>query len=139
MAKGISWREENEDWRKALLICDCKSLVNAVGNSHILDEGIRLVHEVVARLNAERCPELLVVAGHCGLMGKELAGEEATSGSAEHQSLVALDPPFRRALIKHTCALTFGTTPLHAASYTRSPLQQEDVLRSKSETTDLRT
>ncbi len=28
--------------------------------------------------------------------------------------------------------------PLHAATYTRSPLQQEDTLLSKSETTDLR-
>ncbi len=32
MEKAISWLEGNEDWRKALLLCDCKSLVDAVGN-----------------------------------------------------------------------------------------------------------
>ncbi len=84
MEKAISWLEENEDWRKALLICDCKSLVDAVGNSHAPDEGIRLVQAAVARLNAERCLEVLWVPGHCGLMGDELAYEEAKSGSAEH-------------------------------------------------------
>ncbi len=44
MEKAISWLEENEDWLKALLICDCKSLVDAVSNSHAADEGIRLLH-----------------------------------------------------------------------------------------------
>ncbi len=68
----------------------------------------------------------------------ELADEEAKSGSAEHQPLVALDPATRRALIKRTCTSTFNTTPLHAATYTRNPLQQEDTLLSKSETTDPR-
>ncbi len=43
MEKAISWLEANGDWRKALLICDCKSLVDGVGNSHAPDEGIRLV------------------------------------------------------------------------------------------------
>ncbi len=52
MEKAISWLEENEDWRKALLICNCKSLVDAVGNSYAPDEGIRLVQAAVARLNA---------------------------------------------------------------------------------------
>ncbi len=51
MEKAISWLEGNEDWRKALLICDCKTLVDAVGNSLAPDEGIRLVQAAVARLN----------------------------------------------------------------------------------------
>ncbi len=29
---AIAWLEENEDWQKVLIICDCKSLVDAVGN-----------------------------------------------------------------------------------------------------------
>ncbi len=41
MEKAISWLEENEDGRKAMSICDCKSLVDAVGNSVSPDEGIR--------------------------------------------------------------------------------------------------
>ncbi len=82
--KAISWVDETEDWRKALLICDCKSLVDAVGDSHTPDEDIRLVQTAVARLNAERCFEVLWVPGHCGLMDNELADEEAKRGSAEH-------------------------------------------------------
>ncbi len=54
MEKAISWLKENEDWRKAQLICDCKSLVDAVGNSQAPDEGIKLVQAAAARLNAER-------------------------------------------------------------------------------------
>ncbi len=39
------WLDENKDWRKALLICDCKSLLDAVGNSHAPDEGVRLARQ----------------------------------------------------------------------------------------------
>ncbi len=63
LEKAISWLEHNEDRKKALLICDCKSLVAAVGNSHAPDEGIRLVQAAVARLNAESCHEVLWVPG----------------------------------------------------------------------------
>ncbi len=54
MHAAIACLEENEAWHKALLICDCKSLVDAVGNLLAPDEGIRLVQAAVARLNAER-------------------------------------------------------------------------------------
>ncbi len=118
--------------------CDCKSLVDAVGNSHAPNEGRRLVQATVARLKAERFLEILWAPGHCGLIGNELADEEANYASEEHQPLVALDPATHRALIRRTCTSNCNTTPLHAATYTRSPLQQEDVLLSKSETTDLR-
>ncbi len=95
MEKAISWLEANEDWRKALLICDCKSFVETVVNSHAPDEDIRLVQVAVAPLNAERCLEVLWVPGHRGLKGNELVDEDAKSGSAEHQPLVALDPATR--------------------------------------------
>ncbi len=75
MQAAIAWLEENEDWHKAQLICDCKSLVDAVGNQLAPDEVIRLVQAAVARLNAERCLEVLWVPGHCGLQGNELADE----------------------------------------------------------------
>ncbi len=113
MEKAISWLEENEDWRKALLICDYKLLVDAVDNWHASDEGIRLVQATVARLNAERCLDVLWLPGHYGLMGNELADEEAKTGLAEHQPSVALDPAIRRALIRRACASTFKTTPPH--------------------------
>ncbi len=64
MQAAITWLEENENGHKALLICDCKSLVDAVGNLLAPVEGIRLVQAAVARLNAERCLEVLWVPGH---------------------------------------------------------------------------
>ncbi len=67
MQAAIAWLEEHEDWLKALLICDCKSLVDAADNSLAPAEGIGLVQAAVARLNAERCLEVLWVPGHCGL------------------------------------------------------------------------
>ncbi len=39
MQAAIMWLEEHEGWRKALLICDCKSLVDAQSNPLALDEG----------------------------------------------------------------------------------------------------
>ncbi len=58
MEKAVSWLEENEDWRMALLVCNCEPLVDAVGNSHAPDECIILVQATVAGLNAERCLEV---------------------------------------------------------------------------------
>ncbi len=66
MAKAISWLQENADWRKALYICDCKSLIDAVGNSHAPGEGKRLVQAAVAQLIAERCLE---VQGYLAILG----------------------------------------------------------------------
>ncbi len=82
MQAAIAWLEENEDWHKALLICDCKSLVDAVGHLLAPEDGIRLVRAAVARPNAGRCLQVLSVPGPCGLQGNELAYEEANLGSA---------------------------------------------------------
>ncbi len=109
MQAVLAWLEEYEDLHKALLISDCKSLVDAVGNPVAPDEGIRRVQAAVARLNAERCLEVMWGPGYCGLQGNELVDEEATLGSAEHQLLVALDPATHRALIRRTSASTFQT------------------------------
>ncbi len=75
MAKAISWVREDESWRKVLLLCDCKSLIDIVGNSHAPDEGIRPMQAAVARLNAERGLDVLRVPCHWYLMGNELADE----------------------------------------------------------------
>ena len=135
---AISWLEEHENWRKALLICDCKSLVDAVGNSLAPDEFIRLVQAAVARLNVERCLEVLWVPGHCGLPGNELADEEAKLGSAEDQPPVQLDNATRRAIIRRACSSTFVSTPLHTATYPIVPAHREDTQLSKRDMTHLR-
>ncbi len=123
MQAAIVSLEDYEDWHKALLICDCKSLVDVGGNLLAPNEGIKLVQAAAARGNGERGLKVLWVPGHCGLKGNELAEEGTKAGSAQHQQLVALDPTTHRALITRNCASTFKTTPLHATTYTRSRLQ----------------
>ncbi len=58
MQAAIAWLEEHGDWRKALLICDCKTLFDDVGNPLAADECIRLVQAAVVRLNAALCLEV---------------------------------------------------------------------------------
>ncbi len=41
MQAAIAWLKEHDDWRKVLLICDYKSLVDAVRNPLAPDEGTR--------------------------------------------------------------------------------------------------
>ncbi len=114
-----------KEWNALVSLSTATAAIDAIGILPAPDEGIMLVQTAVAQLNAERCLEVLWVPDHCGLMGNELADEEAKSGSAEHQPLVALDPATHRALIRRTCASNLNTTPLHTATYTRRPLQQE--------------
>ncbi len=40
MRAVIAWLEEYEDWREALIIWDCTTLGDAVGNQLAPDEGI---------------------------------------------------------------------------------------------------
>ncbi len=123
--KVILWLEESEDWRKALLICDCKSLVDTTGNSHAPDGCIRLLQAAVARLNAERCLEVLWVPGHCGLICNENADDEAKLGSAEHHPSVALGSATRRIAIRRAGSSTADSISLHATICIRIPLLQD--------------
>ncbi len=95
MGKSIPWLKENEDKLHIPLICDHKSLVDAVGNSHEPEEGMRLVQTAIARLNTENYIEVLRVPGHCGPMGNELAEKEAKLGLKEYQPSIALYPDTR--------------------------------------------
>ncbi len=125
-------------WHKTLLICDCKSLVDALGNLLAPDEGLRLVQAAFARLNAERCLEVLWFPGHCGLQGRELADEEAKLGSAEHQPPVRLDCATHRAAIRRACSTPFISTPLHTATDPSNLVLREDLKMSKPDMTHLR-
>ncbi len=71
MQAAIPWLNEHGYWRKAPFMCDCKSLVDAVGNSLALEEGIRQVKAAATRFNAKKFLEVLWIPGHCGLQGNE--------------------------------------------------------------------
>ncbi len=69
----------------------------------------------VARLNAERCLEVLWFPSYCGLMVNELAVEEARFDLAEHKLSVALDPITHRALTRRVCTSMVSSTLLTPA------------------------
>ncbi len=75
MQAAISWLEEREVWRKAMLIRDYKSLVHAVGNLLVPGEGIGLMKAAIALLNAEKCLDVLWFPGYRDLQSNELADE----------------------------------------------------------------
>ncbi len=75
MQAAISWLEERQVWRKAMLIRDYKSLVHAVGNLLVPGEVIRMKQAAIARLNAERCLEVLWFPGHRDPQSNELTDE----------------------------------------------------------------
>ncbi len=137
MQAAIAWLEGHADCRKVLLICDCKSLVDAVCNPLSPEEGIMLMRAVVARLNAERCLVILWVPGHCGLRGNELADEEVKPDSAKHHPPVPLDCATRRAIILHACLTPFISTPLHTTTCPINLNHRDDIQMSKPNMTYL--
>ncbi len=131
MQAAIAWLEEHGDWRKALLICDCKSLVDAVGNPLAPDQGIRLV-QVAQHLEATMAWDPQYFEGN------ELADEEAKFGSAEHQLPVQIDCATHRAIIRRACSTPFISMPLHTATYPINLNHREDIQMSKPDMTHLR-
>ena len=78
---ALKWLESENDWHRAVIVCDCESLVEATGNPHQTDPIIVTYQRSIARIT--RSKELLIVwaPGHCNLWGNELADSEAKRGS----------------------------------------------------------
>ncbi len=93
---------------------------------------------VVARLNTEKCLEVLWVQGNCGRQGNELADEEAKIGLAETQPAVRLDCTTRRAVIRRASSNPCISTALHTATYPTNLSHREDLQMSTPDMTHLR-
>ena len=42
MEAALKWLESENDWHRAVIVCDCKSLVEATGNPHQADRPLSL-------------------------------------------------------------------------------------------------
>ena len=78
---ALKWLESENDWHRAVIVCDCESLVEATNNPHQTDPIIVTYQPSIARII--RSKKLLIVwaPGHCNLWGNELADSEAKRGS----------------------------------------------------------
>ena len=47
---ALKWLESENDWHRAVIVCDCKSLVEATGNPHQADLTIVILQRSIARI-----------------------------------------------------------------------------------------
>ena len=78
---ALKWLESKYDWHRAVIVCDCKSLVEATGNPHQADLTIVTLQLSIARIICSKKLLIVRVPGHCNLWGNELADSEAKRGS----------------------------------------------------------
>ena len=78
---ALKWLESENDWHRAVIVCDCKSLVEAIGNPHQADPIIVTLQRSIARIICSKKLLIVWVSGHCNLWGNELADSEAKRGS----------------------------------------------------------
>ena len=124
--------ESENDWHRAVIVCDCKSLVEA--NPHQADPTIVTLQRSIARIICSKKLLIVWVPGHCYLWGKELAESEAKRGSILLQLAERhLDQKTRKAVIhredrppssSHTVSWTY--TPPTQTKSRRAPLTRQN-------------
>ena len=135
---ALKWLESENDWHKAVIVCDCKSLVEATGNPHQTDPIIVTYQRSIARIT--RSKELLVVwaPGHCNLWGNELADSEAKRGSTLPQPAERhLDQKTRKAVIHREDRPLPSSHHRFMDLYTTNTNQIKENTLNKAELTDL--
>ena len=100
MLEAATWLKRTQDWRRAAIVTDSRSLVDALGGetSHHRLETLR--RELKDAEVGGRELVVLWVPSHCGLEGNELADERAKEGTTLQQAEVPLDQSTRRAVIR---------------------------------------
>ena len=137
MVRAISWLDEYEDWQSALVLCDNKSLVEALANSNQPDGDVHRIQSAIAELCKKKEVRILWVTGHCNLRGNELADFEAKLGSEVAQHCVPLDSSTRAAHISREERQSSLTHPRLTALCTTRPREEEEALLKKSNRTNL--
>ena len=137
MVRAITWLDEYEDWHSALMLCDCKTLVETIANSNQPDGDVHRIQSAIAELCMKKEVRILWVPGHCNLRGNELADLEAKLGSEVAQLSVPLDSSTRAALIRREERQSSLTHPRLTAICTSRPREEEEALLQKADRTDL--
>ena len=101
MEVALTWLKHNDDWRTTIVICDCKSLVDAIGNPFTSDEVVQAMQLEVTELNRQRRLHIMWGPGHCDMAGNDLADAQAKLGSTLPQVTAPMDVSTRRAVIRN--------------------------------------
>ena len=104
LKKAIHWLSSISSWASAIIICNCKSLVQAVSNANSADWSVIQLQATVAVLAMSKIFLIVWAPGHCGLSGNELADHhQAKLAAADTQPDNALKLATWRALIQCSC------------------------------------
>ena len=98
--EAVKWLRDSDDWQSAVIVCDCRSLIEAIGNPLTTDEVVQAIQSQVTELKINRRLGVLWSPGHCNLEGNDLADAQAKLGSTQPQADVRLDVASRRAIIR---------------------------------------
>ena len=78
---ALKWLESENDWPKAVIVCDCKSPVEATGNPRQADQTIDTLQRSIATIICSKRLLINWVFKNCNLWGNELADLEVKRGS----------------------------------------------------------
>ena len=102
MREAVNWLGGRDDWRRAVVITDSLSLVEALRGG---EGGGRLggLQKAMWQMTDQgKSLEVVWVPGHCGLAGNERADEMAKRGGEANQPEVPLDGSVRMAYIRRS-------------------------------------
>jgi len=101
MQQAFAWLEEAPSWSAALVLCDCKSLVEALKNPCTTDSGIRTIQSAAEDLRRKDKSVLVSwVPGQCNVPGNDLADAEAKAGSLTEHPTTTPDADTHKAIIR---------------------------------------
>ena len=110
LKEAIQWLSAISSWASAIIICDCKSLVQAASNANSGVSSVIRLQASAAVLAISKSILIVLAPRHCGLSCSELADHQAKPGAAETQSDNALETATRRALFRRSCCLPPSST-----------------------------
>ena len=89
--EAIQLASSISSWASAVIICECKSLVQAVSSVNSADLSVIRLLALAAVLAMSKSILIVWATGHCGLSVNELADTQAKLGAAKTQPDYALE------------------------------------------------
>ena len=135
---ALKWLEIENDWHRADIVCDFKSLVEATSNPHQADSIIVTLQRFIARIICSKMLLIVWVPGHCNLWDNELADSEAKRGSTLPQPAVRhLDQNTRKTVMHREDRPLSSSHHRFFDLYTTNTNQIKESTLNKAKLTDL--
>ena len=135
--EAIQWPFSISSWASAIIICHCKSLVQAVMNANSADSSVIQLQASAAVLAMSKSILIVWDPGHCGLSDDELADHHVKLGAAETQPDYTLEPVTRRAVTHRSCRPHSIQHERLKEEHASLPDEQIKTSVAKAERTDL--